>query len=454
MRLLPVAPVLSITNVGFASISLSWTDVSVSSIPVQSYTLYRGTGEHPLTFIPVVTQLVNNRTFVDSTVLPGTTYIYYVVGRYTTGPLTDWSNYVTGTTLMLRYIYTLRSGGLDIYDLLDPANPVYAATVAPPPSGSGGTPYGQASDSTYFWMNDGSSLFTYQWNLTPFAPTLVHSLLAVFPFSPLGGAMLFLLRRGLVDRNNILIVYNQGNTYFGALESYDITDPTNPVLINAQAVTDFVNARGYAYDSVSHKIFAIGANRYDHAYLYSWDVASDGTLGAATLLGANIDISGRDWTLGWIYNGYYWSAWPPTGNVAAFRLDGGGFAPGLGGGLPGPGVSSWGGCQPRVKGKYLFLGNGTNDATTQAVCIIDMSTWTVVAQLGGLNKTCDGMVVARNMLVFSVHDTLYTYDITALLASGAVPVMLGSLVLVTAYSNGLTGYYADGWEGNNGGCAS
>jgi hypothetical protein len=439
--------VLMINGVVTMTIPLSWILYN-SPITPASYNLYRK--KNTDVYFRLIVTGINANTYNDSATQSNTTYDYYVRPVFPSGIEGIKSNIVSATTPALQYVYTLR-GALDIYDVS--GSPVLAASIA---NGLGGfSPYDQYADKDYLWINDGSSLYTFRWSTTPLNPTLVNSIVPVFPYSPQGGCQSFLIRRGLSDRNNLLILYNPGNTYFGALESYDITDPTNPVFISASALPDLVSPRGFAYDSTSHKIFNVSYNNYDHAYLYSWDVASNGTLGAATLLGANLDVLGRSWALGWMYAGYYWSAWPPTGNVAAFRLDGGGFAPGLGGPLPGPGVSGWAGCQPRVRGNYLFLGNSQTDPSNQAVCIIDMSTWTVIAQIGGLNHICRSLIVSGNTLIFATQTdfNFYVYDIAALLASGGAPVQTSVLQELNG-DNGFAACPTDGWEGNNCGCAT
>jgi len=429
-------------------VPLSWILYNSIATPA-SYNLYRKKIADVYFRLQVAGITAN--TYNDSSTAPGTTYQYQVRPVFTSGIEGLKSNIVQATTPALRYVYGFRANGLDVYDLLDPAHPALAASDSGsyPNIGLGVIDY---ADSDYLWIGNGGNLFTFKWSDTPTNPALVHTLPNDYgpPWTPpFHDADAVLIRRNLTDRNNLLIVFNSHNGSTGALESYNIADPANPVFINDTVVPAYIDFRGWAYDPVGHKIYNVVSNRFDTNYLMSWTLAADGTLGAATIVGSNIGSS--SWNLGIIYGGAYWT-WNQWGVFAPLSLGGSGFIGGYGGTMPGYGISSWTGCQPRVKGKYLFLAQAVSDAAHGGLLIMDLSTWTVVAELGALGSLCYGMVVAGTMLVADIGAVLHTWDITAMLANGSAPVHLGS-VAESAAVNNLNGYFSDGWEGQNGGCS-
>jgi hypothetical protein len=368
-----------------------------------------------------------------------------VVGLYDVNRFTSWSNYVVvipPPPPAFRWAYTLRTSGMDIYDLGTPSDPLLGVTLA---GGGSGVPLVQVSDATYMWINDGTTLLTYTW--------FGHELLPVLS-NTLAHAVHAVIRRGLGSRDNLLFIYN---TSTFNIESYNISDPTSPSLVSsASFVAPFDPLHGFG--TISSLCYDAGGNRLlvaiysggSASNIYSMSVASDGTLGTMLLVAAVDPSSGS--TIGemFVYNNLVWVQ-SRFNTYTPYKLDGSGAGTGsfslLGN------AYDWLGFPPRIRGKYLFLGCGNANGAHQAIVIYDLMSGAVVAQLGGLGATCDTLLTSQNLLVFSIASVLYTYDITGLLASGSAPVSLGSIT-GPASLHGITGYYTDGWEGNNGMCAT
>jgi hypothetical protein len=427
------------------TIPLAWI-LYDSPITPSYYNLYRKKSSD--VYFQLLETNIQANTWNDSATQSNTTYDYYVRPVFPSGIEGIKSNIVVATTPSLQYIYTLRSA-LDIYNVSTPNAPALAVSIA---NGLGGSnPYDQYADQDYLWINDGESLYTFHWSSNPLNPTLVHSVIPTYPTMPSLGCTYFIIRRGMLDRNNLLILFNPHNGGVGSLESYSIVDPANPVLINSKPIDPmgFFSPRGFAYDSVNHWIINHYCNHYNDSRISIIPVAGDGTLGDSVQISTNLDFLGRDWYLGWMYQGDYYTR-TFTGGFVAVKPDGT-YHAGKGGVLPG--LATWAGVQPRLRGKYLFLGADQADAGYQAVLIWNMDTWTQVAQIGGINHSCMSLVISENLLVFAAGGSLYVYDITATLASGSAPTQLGALVELNS-DNGFSAYPTDGWEGNNGGCST
>jgi hypothetical protein len=438
-RLYPAAPVLSAGAIGYSSFALSWTDISLRGIPVIGYQIWRGTGAAPQSFTLIGTTGQGVLTYTDSTVSPGTTYTYYVVGDYDVNRFTSWSNYITGTTLAFRYAYTMRGGGMDIYDFLVPASPANAATLTDANHNQGGNAaIVQVSDPTYIWINDGTTLYTYQWQGHELNPVLVNTM---------ANAQNALVRRGVASRNNLLFIYNT-NTAF--IQSYDISNPASPSLISQQAApSQFLGKNGFVYDPISNKLVAAFYNNFNMSGLFTLTVDAAGNLGSPQNIANLSPAFGLTLNMGFLYNGLYWVQ-SQFQTYSAWKIDGSGQGTG-GGGLPGA-TYDFSGCAVKVKGNYAFICASASNVAHQAILVYDLRTWTLVASLGGTSNTCNSLMITGNMLIYAIGGVVSAYDITALLASGGAPVLLGS-VTGPAEPNGLTGYISDQWAGQNGGCA-
>jgi hypothetical protein len=392
---------------------------------------------------------INANTYNDSATQVLTTYEYYVRPVFTSGIEGIKSNIVSATTPGLQYIYSLRSSGLDIYDVLNTAAPFFNSTEST--LNGQFNPESEIADPDYLWINNGLNVQVLQHSANPLNLTQVSSFV--------NGGWGIIVRRGQADRNNLLFTYNAA----WDIASYDISDPANPVLINTQANPGFSpSLRGLAYDSIGHRLYANWNNGGGSATnVYWFPVAADGSLGAAVFL-TNMDSNGGAAPCAFIYNGSYFAQW----RLAAYRafdlttaIETAGFWIGY----P-PHYGFWTGTTPRLKNGFLFLGSSNGDANHQTVIIYQIDPLVYVPatgdpvvqwQLGPTSVNCVGLMISGNLLIFATSgNVLYVYDLTPLFATGAIPVLLGSCPITVAQINGLSGYFSDGWEGNNGGCAT
>jgi hypothetical protein len=443
-------PVLSLTQNGFTSVVLGWTNISVGeyaqAAPIVAYRLYRGLGVNPQSFT-LIASLGNVLTYTDNTVSSGTVYTYYVQGIYETGTTTAWSNLLTFQTLALQYVYTLRTSGgqLDIYDVSNVNSPTFVQTRNPGVSNS--IPWISFSQADYMWIDGNGQIFLFQWGGSPLNPTFVG-----------GGAWLnvgtgqAIMRRGTATRNNLFFAANGGAN----IKSYDISTVTTPVLKSTVSWTVAASAtRAMAFDAVNNHLILWERNGSTEGGMELWDVAADGTLSqnGTTTKYFHLDNGGRDFANCFMYNGFYYivSSYPDglSSNLQRFRVDGSGQDNSYGSAHMSGGSATVNACSARVQGHYAYFGKNNNGLEShKSVFIVDLNNSASVTELGTVNATCNGLMLSGNYLLFTEGSTLFIYDVT----TPTNPQFLGSCNNGPAVFNGITGYLGDGW-GNNGLCS-
>jgi len=444
MRLIPAGPILSVTGQDYQSISLAWTDISQPGIPVIGYQIYRGLGSSPSSFSLIAT-VGRQLTYVDQGLSPSTTYSYYVVGIYQPGLLTSPSNIVTDTTAAaIPWLYALRSGAMDIYNVADPAH--MSLNNSDTAYSQGSTANQQLADSDYLYLANDGKVGIYRWSANPTAPT------NPFLYSH---ASQIIVRRGLTNYNNLMLLWVGSPFADIGIYTYNISNPASPTQLY-HSTGDSELAAGqkgpghsaFAFDPVGGKLwFCTAWTGYKYEISY-FPIASDGTIGAMNTMYQTIWGGSNEASMAFIYNGRFWYNQNQTW-LKSYYMNGGGEAmtpwtwPGAAGDFH---------YQPPriVGGHYAIFGADGANAAHGALIVVDLNTMTVVANIGTLNTQCTSFTIAGPYLFYVTGTTLYAYNIS----NPTSPSLVSSLGSLPASAIGLTGYASTGWDGNNGLCTS
>lgn len=446
-RYIPEAPILSLVNRTYNTVTLGWTDISRPGIPIVGYKLYRGNGASPTSFSLLI-QLGAVLQYVDNTVVSGQTYTYYIVGIYNDGLTTPGSNWVTVLVpYAIEYIYGYRSDGqISVLSVADINNPSIAATVNLGLDATGCQTMVQ--DDKYLYLLAGTplvsnKLYVIDWATNKFSPSLKKTM--INKSGAYNGSLL--VRRGLSTRNNLMFLLNNTNQ----IESWDITDPENPTLIQAVgAPVGVPNGRGFAYEPSTNRIYS-GYRAGGSGYFYI-PVNADGTFGSGVgvVLHPTFDLIFNGTA---VSEGHFWSHAPQDPNSIYY-----GYV--IPGGTVDAGISfittSVGWFPGRFKAissdSTKIILRDTADSHHHPVTIwstIPTVSGVIHAQLGGLNNICGGFVTLLNYIYFFVNNFLYIYDIT----NRDSPSLVSSLNLGATYIN-FSAFPDDSWYGNNGLCVA
>ena len=419
-------------------VPLSWILYN-SPITPSYYNLYRKKSAD--IFFQLLATNIQANTYNDSATSPATTYDYQVKPVFGTIEGIA-SNIVVATTPALVYVYTLRTGGMDIYNVANPASIFRAATAG---FDNGGGVRQAYADDTHLYIDNDNWASVFNWS-NPLSPTN--------PFNLSVQTYEILVRTKLSSRNNLLFRYipPPGNIAF---ESYDLTNPDAPAFINSVIPTSGLQTGGallgpmsLCYDPTRNRLVYVVFAGGSSLTIWYIPVAANGVLSAeAQLVGTNFDTNGSPGGVSFIYNDQYYF-YTRYGQLAPISLLDGSV--GANPALTVPGSYNYF-SQVRVINHYVFLGASNTNPALYPIIIYDLNIGgPPIGYIGNTGDVCTGMVIAGNTLVWSNGTSLFVYDI----GNRTAPVLKGSLGSLVSGVNGLVGYPSTEWGGNNGGCAT
>jgi hypothetical protein len=432
-RLIPAHPELSAEG-KVITIELSWGAISDGYKSTMDYWLYRAEGTDPTIWTQVAFQ--TGTTYVDSAVVFGTTYRYYVVGLYADGKRTPWSNIVNATTTGLAYLYFFRDGAVDVIDVQDLENPFLAASLG---IGISGHPVLEYMDEHYIYLHTTSNgdvgrVYVLDWSTNKLLPVIKKTITNAGD-QPIGG---LLVRKNLPTYNNLMFTLLNSGIYYVA--SYNIADPENPILINQRTLPNGNPMDGtFAFDAITGRLYYGYASGGGSGIGYL-SVDPDGTLQA----GNTLSISGGNYVVqsGFLFGGNYWVYMPPNAAYLGYSTTGG-----IGAG--GPFIAKeFGNLPVRVYDDHIIIARYIAHASEYPIQIYNNdSNPTLVKTIGSLNGTVASMFTALHYLFFTQGSVLYVYDI----ADVANPTLFTSFAIPTTELSGAS-FPSSGWDGQNGLC--
>jgi hypothetical protein len=314
------------------------------------------------------------------------------------------------------YVYALSTARLDVWDYTDPTAPTHVSNQVV--TGGGGTVGKVYADDTTFWFQNAKVLYPFTWAGNEDAPVQLTSLNPCYDMG----------FRTPSTTANLMVRVNSNNQ----IDSRDLADPAVMVRVNPSpdplALPTYLIEGGLLYDSVTGRAIVDVSNGFNYGAIAWYDVSAGGQVSYNTERQYSV-TSAAGQGQSFVYDGYYWfwyfSAW------RGYPLSG------VGAQVANAFDQYFFGVKPIVVGDYAIMSMSIANVLYNAVSIVDLTTFTIVAGLGGTNKTSNSVTIVGDTLIFAVGTTIYAYDIT----TPASPALLSTLTspTVEAAPQGLIG---------------